>query len=357
MPLMRNGEHASGSGAAQKSWLPLETRDRDYARADCLQIALVNNMPDAALEDTENQFLDLLAAASGDIPMCVQLYSLPEICRSERARQHMDGRYSEIRDLLNNRCDALIITGTEPYEPNLRNESYWNSLVDLLDWAGRNTASTILSCLAAHASALHSDGIERQLLDDKRFGVFDERKVSEHVLMTGTAGIIRIPHSRWNELREDDLNSCGYVVLTKSAEAGVGLFAKQRRKSLFVHVQGHPEYGTETLLKEYRRDIKRFLRQERETYPSLPHGYFGAPAVKLLRDFQEQALADRQERVLAAFPDAVVAGTLQNGWHSSGARMYSNWLQYVASKKNGAANYSVIAASSGLMERKRSTAS
>lgn len=357
MPLMRNGKHVPARGAAQNSWRPLETRDYDTAPVERVEIALVNNMPDAALEDTENQFLDLLAAASGDIPVRVQLYSLPEICRSERARQHMHGRYSEIRDLLNNRCDALIITGTEPHEPNLRKESYWNSLVDLLDWAEQNTASTILSCLAAHAGVLHSDGIARHLLNDKRFGVFAERNVSEHVLMTGTASIIRIPHSRWNELRENDLTSCGYVVLTKSAEAGVGLFAKLKRKSLCLHVQGHPEYGTKTLLKEYRRDIKRFLRQERETYPSMPRGYFGAMAVKRLRDFREQALADRQERILAAFPDALIAGALQNGWHASGARMYRNWLQYVASRKTGAAKYSVMAASSGHVERKRSTAS
>ena len=33
-----------------------------------LKIALINNMPDAALEDTELQFFELLDAASGDVP-------------------------------------------------------------------------------------------------------------------------------------------------------------------------------------------------------------------------------------------------------------------------------------------------
>ena len=77
---------------------------------------------------------------------------------------------------------------------------------------------------------------------------------------------MQIPHSRWNEVRADALNSCGYEILVQSAQAGVDLFVKKKKDSLFVHFQGHPEYGTRTLLKEYRRDIKRFLRGEREKH-------------------------------------------------------------------------------------------
>ena len=47
------------------------------------------------------------------------------------------------------------------------------TLASVLDWAERNTVSTILSCLAAHAGVLHSDGIDRHPLSDKQFGVFD----------------------------------------------------------------------------------------------------------------------------------------------------------------------------------------
>jgi len=71
---------------------------------------------------------------------------------------------------------------------------------------------------------------------------------------------VRFPHSRWNEVQENALTGCGYEVLTKSDSAGVDLFVKQKKKSLFVHFQGHLEHQAETLLKEYRRDIKRFLR-------------------------------------------------------------------------------------------------
>ena len=56
------------------------------------------------------------------------------------------------------------------------------------------------------------------------------------------------------------LTQCGYLVLTQSAEGGVDSFVKKKKQSLFVHFQGHPEYGAQTLLKEYRRDIRRFLK-------------------------------------------------------------------------------------------------
>lgn len=355
MPLMLKGGQTPARWTKER-WQALEPRDRSYERANCIEIALINNMPDAALADTERQFCELLSTAAGDIPLRIQLYSLPEICRSAQAQQHMDGRYLDIRDLLNNRFDAVIITGTEPRQPDLQREAYWQTLVEVLDWAERNTTSTILSCLAAHASVLHSNGIERHRLDEKRFGVFNEKQVSEHALTADVPDVIRIPHSRWNELRENDLVTGGYVVLTKSKEAGVGLFAKQTRRSLFVYVQGHPEYETQTLLKEYRRDIKRFLRHERETYPSLPHGYLNAEATKQMCDFREQALSNPDEDVLAAFPDSFVSETLENGWHACGALVYRSWLRYVASRKTDAAHYPIVAAASGHDERRRAAA-
>src|SRR5579872_2534771 len=353
MPLMLKGSSTPAHWTKEQRWQALEPRDRNCDGGSCIEIALINNMPDAALADTERQFCELLSTAAGDIPLRIQLYSLPEICRNAQARLHMRGRYLDIRDLLNHRFDAVIITGTEPRQSDLRREAYWQTLVEVLDWAERNTTSTILSCLAAHASVLHSNGIERHRLDEKRFGVFDEKQVSQHALTAGVPDVIRIPHSRWNELRENDLVACGYVVLTKSKEAGVGLFAKQMRRSLFVYVQGHPEYKTQTLLKEYRRDIKRFLRHERETYPLLPHGYLNPEATKRMRDFRAQALSNPQGEVLAAFPDSFVSGTLQNGWHASGAIIYRNWLRYVASRKTDAAHYSVMTAASGHDEPRR----
>ena len=129
-----------------------------------IRIALVNNMPDAALEDTELQFFDLLDAASGDVPVVVKLYSLTGVPRTDRGMRRLNSFYYGLDDLWNSQVDALIMTGTEPQQPSLRQEPYWCNLTNVLDWAERNTLSTVLSCLAAHAGVLHSDGIERHRL-------------------------------------------------------------------------------------------------------------------------------------------------------------------------------------------------
>src|SRR5205085_7346014 len=124
---------------------------------------------------------------------------------------------------------------------------YWASLANVIDWAEHNTSSTIFSCLAAHAAVLHLDGIHRHPLADKCCGVYDCLKVSDDPIVAGAPSPVRMPHSRWNDLREGHLASNGYRVLARSA-AGADLFVKQWR-SLFVFFQGHPEYDSDSLLR------------------------------------------------------------------------------------------------------------
>ena len=96
--------------------------------------------------------------------MSLKLYSLPELPRSDAGQQHLQNYYYGIDDLLNSRFDGMIMTGTEPRQPDLRKNLIGRRLAEVLDWAERNTASTVLSCLAAHAGVLHSDGIPRHRL-------------------------------------------------------------------------------------------------------------------------------------------------------------------------------------------------
>jgi homoserine O-succinyltransferase len=335
MPLMINGGRVPARWAEKKNMSARGAREHHGNSADCLKIALVNNMPDPALEDTELQFFELLDSASGDVPVLIKLYSLPEIIRTDRAQLHLSSHYYGIDDLLSSKFDGVIITGTEPRQPNLRDEPYWRTMTDVFDWAENNTASAILSCLAAHASVLHSDAIDRCPLREKQFGVFDFKKSSVHPLLNGTPSTVRFPHSRWNEVRADALVSRGYSLLTASSQGGVDLFVKQKKQSLFVHFQGHPEYFSRTLLKEYRRDIRRFLTRERETYPSRPQSYFDPEAVKLLDEFRKNAETHRQEDLLDVFPETAIGDTLQNTWRESALCVYRNWLQVLTSKRTG----------------------
>src|SRR5437016_3752192 len=357
MSLLIEGGRIPPRWAERKSSPPVISIGDYNRQEESVKIAFINNMPDPALEDTEMQFFELLNAVVGDIPVRVKLYSLPGIPRGERGQQHLSDFYFNFDDLWNSRFDAVIVTGTEPCSSNLRDDPYWLGLGGLLDWAERNTVSAVVSCLAAHASVLHSDGIDRHRLSDKQFGVFASSRVADHALTSRAGDLLRFPHSRWNEVREDALNECGYVVLTKSAEAGVDSFVKKKKESLFVHFQGHPEYSARTLLKEYRRDIRRFLKMERETYPSMPRGYFEGAATALLSDFRANVLSDPREELLEAFPEAMVVDTLQNAWHSSATSIYRNWLQYVTSRRSETSAFVAMAAFRDQNEHKRSPVS
>ena len=157
-------------------------------------------------------------------------------------------------------------------------------------------------------------------------------RVADHPLTAGAPARLRMPHSRWNDIPEEALAACGYRVLTRSDAAGADAFVKER-KSLFVFFQGHPEYEAHTLLLEYRRDIKRFLTRERETYPTMPRGYFDEATVAVLTALRERALADRREEILADFPTALAAATVTNTWRPTATHLYRNWLRYMSAEK------------------------
>ena len=118
------------------------------SRSRCVEVGLVNNMPDAALEATERQFRSLLASAASGIDVRLTIYSLPGVPRSDAGRR-VASQYSSIGDLWNHGADGLIVTGTEPKEKDLAKEPYWSDLTQLLAWAEEETASTVWSCLAA----------------------------------------------------------------------------------------------------------------------------------------------------------------------------------------------------------------
>ena len=296
---------------------------------DGILIGLLNNMPDPALEATELQFSALLTAAAGSRPVRLRFSSLPELPRGPAAQARIDADYWPLDELLAQRPAALIVTGTEPRTPTLEEEPYWQRLVRLMEWAEAHTATTIWSCLAAHAVAQALHGVRRQRLAEKRFGVFEHQMQGGHPLLEGLRSPLLTPHSRWNELPVETLAAAGFSVLSSSAATGADLFVYPRR-SLFVCFQGHPEYEPATLLKEYRRDVGRYLRGEHQAWPALPHGYFSPEALQLIEGFRRRAEPARDPELLAAFPMAALIAGLTARWQPGAVAIYRNWLKYAA---------------------------
>jgi homoserine O-succinyltransferase/O-acetyltransferase len=302
--------------------------------AEPVTIGLVNNMPDAAVEATERHFVDLLRAAAARSVVRLKLFAIADLPRGEEARAALAARYRDIGALWDGALDGLIVTGTEPRADDLRDEPYWIALTKIIDWAQDNTTSTIWSCLAAHAAVLHLDGIVRRRLPEKTFGVFACEAVAAQALTTLAAPAPRVPHSRYNDLPETALAASGYRVLSRTAAAGVDMFAKEDgASSLFLFLQGHPEYEATTLLREYRRDVARFLRGEQKSYPAMPQGYFGAAAALLANAFRARALHEPHEDLIGDFPMTGLAAGLEADWRRSAIGFYTQWIDYLKERK------------------------
>ena len=297
--------------------------------ADPITIGLVNNMPDAALKFTELQVRDLLRRAAGRRGVSLRTFSLPEVPRSAEGRRYVAQHHEPTDRLWDGHLDGLIVTGTEPRAERIEDEPYWPALAQLIDWADSHTISSVWSCLAAHAAVYRLDGIARRPFDSKLFGVFDCTRVENHPLVAAGPSMWQVPHSRCNELPEQVLAANGYRILSHSDAAGADLFIKQKQ-SLYVFLQGHPEYDATALFGEYRRDVRRFLSGELLQYPELPHGYFTAAATEALLAFRERALEHQDIALLEQFPAAAVGRELAAPWRDAATRLYSNWLGYLA---------------------------
>ncbi len=309
-----------------------DAKATDLRPDNCITIGLINNMSDPALDATERQFVELLRAAAAKTVVRLLLFSIAEVPRAQTIREEITARYRDVSELWDTHVDGLIVTGTEPRAKILKDEPFWRTLSRVVDWARDNTTSTVWSCLAAHAAVLHVDGIERQPTGEKLFGVFHCDPAASHPMTCHASFGLRVPHSRYNGLPEQALIACGYRILTHSAQIGVDMFARQDR-SFHLFLQGHPEYEATTLLREYRRDIARYLRHEREDYPGLPEGYFSDEAAAIAVAFRQRALRDRREHLIASFPMAALQAGLGAPWQDCAIGIYSKWMEYLRGRK------------------------
>jgi homoserine O-succinyltransferase len=297
-----------------------------------LTIGLVNNMPDAALRTTERQFRQLLTLASPDVEIRLRVYRIPGHVRSERALAYLRLHCRDVDELWSgDAVDGLIVTGTEPRVATLEDEPFWPVLTRLFAWAQDHAVPTVLSCLAAHAAVLYFDGIRRRELPQKLCGVYLCAKSATHPVLDGLPPTWVMPHSRSNDVPEAMLVARGYTILSRAPEAGADMFVPAGA-SPFLFIQGHPEYDAGALLREYRRDVARFLAGERDDYPILPTGYFDAAAMARCEAFETRVRATRDRRLLSQFPVSESDRGLVHAWREPALRLYGNWLAAVAAR-------------------------
>lgn len=292
-----------------------------------LHVGLLNMMPDAALAATERQFFRLVGESNQIAQFYIHPFTLPALRRGAEARTYVERYYESFEQIKEQGVDALIITGANVTQPDLAKEAFWAPLIEVIDWAYANVTSTLCSCLATHAVLQFRYRQARRALGFKRWGVFSHRVVDRrHPLVTGVNTRFDVPHSRFNDVSRQQFEEAGLHVLVESAEAGVHLGVSEDGFRL-VFFQGHPEYDTVSLLKEYKREVMRFVKGERPDYPPFPDNYFSAQVEAILEEHRDRLLAARvRAGELPLLPESLIAENLDNTWHDTGEAVINNWI-------------------------------
>ena len=307
----------------------LDIAGRDDGLAD-LRIGLLNLMPDAALAATDRQFLRLVSAYASRANLYVFPFTLAAGHRSQDAQAYVAEHYVEFDDLRSEGLDALVVTGANPDHFELSDEPFWEGLTDVFDWADSGVSSTLCSCLATHAVLEHRGLVKRTKLSEKRWGVYQHTTVVvDHPLLAGLTESVEAPHSHWFDMTAEELEHVGLAVLVSGDEAGVHM-ASSSDGFQYVFFQGHPEYDDISLGKEYKREVARYMANERE-YPEFPANYFDEEAVEVLEKHRNRVEAVHESGgEYPDFPEEAVLRHWYPNWSAQGQQIYFNWLEEVA---------------------------
>jgi homoserine O-succinyltransferase len=298
-----------------------------------LTIAVINNMPDAALQATERQFCTLLDAASTGMLVHLKFYSLPGVGRSEIAKAHIDTFYEDLCSLAHDPPDGLIMTGAEPHAACLKDEAFWLPMADVINYCHDAGVPGIWSCLAAHAAVLEIDGIPRVRLPQKLFGTFECRIArAKHQLFHRMPDRWFVPHSRFNTLRSVDLERNGYDIVSASSKTGADIFIK-RYHCLQVFLQGHPEYDLTSLGGEFRRDILRAFTGQRPSIPDLPTNLKPRFRHLMTRKLQSAVTQGNEVEMQACLETILSHVQPDQPWVLHTRKLFENWLTYVDARK------------------------
>jgi homoserine O-succinyltransferase len=152
-------------------------------------------------------------------------------------------------------------------------------------------------------------------------------------LLAGLTAPVSAPHSHRYAVSREDMEAAGLTVLIDSAEAGVHLAVGPDALRL-VLFQGHPEYDAISLLKEYKREVQRFLTGNRQKYPSFPEHYLDEIAKRRLDEYQHRVTeCDFEQSTLPDFPEEELSGHYVDTWGRAGRAICGNWISNMVLKK------------------------
>jgi homoserine O-succinyltransferase len=330
MPLIAHNDLPAFQDLHKEGQIVLSRERAEQQDIRALHVGLLNMMPDAALVSTERQFFRLIGASNPIAQFRIHPFALAEQERGEKAQKHIDAYYETFDEIKAAGLDALIITGANVTHANLSEEAFWEPLIAVSDWAHENVTSTLCSCLATHAILEARHKLARHNMGYKRWGVYPHKVVDKtHPLVSDINTRFDVPHSRYNDISRARFDDAGIKVLVEDDEGSVHL-AVSADGIRTVYFQGHPEYDTISLLKEYKREVIRYQHGVRGDYPPFPANYFNITSRAVFDEYEERLRQSMENGETApVFPEHIVSSKVDNTWHDSGLAVIGNWMGLV----------------------------
>ena len=164
-----------------------------------------------------------------------------------------------------------------------------------MHWSEEHAKSTLHICWGAQAGLYYHYGINKQLINDKMFGVFNHKIDDKNSkILFGFEDGFKAPHSRHTTVDKKDIEKISELdIVSESDKAGVFIVENKAKKQLYI--TGHLEYAVDTLDKEYKRDLSKGLKI------NMPENYY------LNNDPNNMPIFS---------------------WKENGDKIYSNWVNY-----------------------------
>ena len=257
-----------------------------------LKLVILNLMPDKITTETQL----LRALSNTPIQIDIELMCMASHQSTHTSAAHLTKYYETFDKIKDQYFDGMIITGAPVEKLPFEQVDYWEELCQIMEWSKTHVYSTLHLCWGAFAGLYYHYGVPKYVLDKKVFGVFEHSMTwSRPVkLFRGFDDIFYVPHSRYTEIRKEDiLKHSDLRILSESEECGIYAVSDLHGRQIFI--TGHSEYDRETLDREYKRD------QGAGLDTALPVNYY--------------------------IDNDPAKGALLR-WRSSATLMYTNWLNY-----------------------------
>ena len=256
-----------------------------------LSVLVLNLMPTKIVTETH------LLRKLSNTPLQVEVEFLQTASYQPKhvAANHLDTFYTVFDEIKDRKFDGMIITGAPLDYTAFEDVSYWDEICKIMEWSKTHVHCTLHMCWGVYAGLHYHYGINKIDLPEKLSGIYKHYVLKKNSpLFRGFDDVFMAPQSRAMTVAREDIEKIPELeLLAYSDEAGVTMLKTKDSRQFFMTC--HPEYDSDTLAKEYYRDLDKGMN------PKIPVNYF---------------------------PDDDPDKKPVVNWRSTGQLFFSNWLNY-----------------------------